>query len=80
MAESPFAVKQEVTHSKNIDDGKILASTFVKADPLKNQSKIQLSQAAKSSIQESTDEVDEDAISKESQKVVKDYFETMQKE
>lgn len=78
--QAPYGIKQEMDPSQNIDNGKILASTFVKADPLKNQSTIHLSQAAKSAIQDSTDEVDEQAVSKESQKVVKSYFETMEKE
>lgn len=74
-----YGVKEEMDANQNIDNGKILASRFVKADPLKNKSTLQLSPAAKSAIQDSTDEVDDEAVSKESRKVVKNYFETIEK-
>ena len=52
----------------------------VKAGSVKGESKVALAKAAESAMKDSTDEVDEESVSKESQKVVKDYFETMQKE
>jgi hypothetical protein len=77
--EAPYAIKKEAAPVQDIENGKILASTFVKAGTVKGESKVQLSQVAEAALKDTTDEVDEEAVSKESQKVVKDYFETMQK-
>jgi hypothetical protein len=80
VEQAPYAIKKEADPVQNIDNGKILASTFVKAGTVKGESKVALSKAAESALKDSTDEVDEESVSKESQKVVKDYFETMQKD
>jgi hypothetical protein len=73
-----FTVKQEKDPSQNIANGKILAKTFVKADQLIGKSTIQLSSAAKAAVKESTDDVDGDnEVPKDAQKMVKDYFNTM---
>ena len=78
ITEAPYAVKAEVAHSKDIATGKTLASTFVKAGTVKGDAKIGLSQVAASALNDSTDDVDEQNVSKQSQQVVKQYFETMQ--
>jgi hypothetical protein len=75
---APYGIKKEIDPSQNNDTGRILASTFVKAGTVKGDAKVQLSAAAESAMKDATDEVDEDAVSKESQKVVHDYFQTMQ--
>jgi hypothetical protein len=77
--EAPYAIKKEAAPVQDIENGKILASTFVKAGTVKGESKVELSKVAEAALKDTTDEVDEEAVSKESQKVVKDYFETMQK-
>jgi hypothetical protein len=77
--EAPYAIKKEAAPVQDIANGRILASTFVKAGTVKGESKVELAKVAKAAEQDVTDEVDEEAPSKESQKVVKDYFETMQK-
>ncbi len=79
LEQAPYAIKKEAAPVQDIDKGKILASTFVKAGTVKGESKVQLSQVAQSAMKDATDDVDEESVSKESQKVVKDYFETMQK-
>jgi hypothetical protein len=75
---APYGIKKEMDPSQSNDTGRILASTFVKAGTVKGESKVQLSQAAESAMKAETDEVEEDAVSKENQKVVHDYFQTMQ--
>jgi hypothetical protein len=75
---APYGIKKEIDPSQNNETGRILASTFVKAGTVKGESKVQLSQAAESAMKDATDEVDEETVSKESQKVVHDYFQTMQ--
>jgi hypothetical protein len=80
VEQAPYAIKKEADPVQDIDNGKILASTFVKAGTVKGESKVALAKAAESALKDSTDEVDEESVSKESQKVVKDYFETMQQE
>ena len=77
--EAPYAIKKEAAPVQDIANGRVLASTFVKAGTVKGESKVELSQVAEAAMKDVADEVDEEAPSKESQKVVKDYFETMQK-
>ena len=77
--EAPYAIKKEAAPVQDIANGRILASTFVKAGTVKGESKVELAKVAKAAEQDMADEVDEEAPSKENQKVVKDYFETMQK-
>ncbi len=74
-----FTVKQEKDPSQYIASGKILAKTFVKADREIGKSTIELSQAGKAAVKESTDDVDgENDVPKDAQKMVKDYFKTME--
>jgi hypothetical protein len=75
---APFGMKKELDPSQSNENGRILASTFVKAGTVKGESKVGLAQAAESAVKDATDEVDEETISKENQKVVHDYFQTMQ--
>jgi hypothetical protein len=75
--EAPFTTKQEVSKSKDIEKGRIIAATFVKADALKGESKAEVREVAEAAMQESTDEVDTERVSRQAQKVVKDYFGSM---
>lgn len=78
ITEAPFAMKAEIAPSKNIATGRILASSFVKAGDIKGNARAGLSKVAASALQDSTDDVNEQNISKQSQDVVKRYFQTMQ--
>jgi len=70
-----FTVKQEIDPSQNINGGKVLAKTFVKAPQLKGNATVELSPDARASaVKNGTDDVSEASIPKDAQKVVKDYF------
>jgi hypothetical protein len=79
-AQAPYQVKQEVDSSEDIESGAILANTLVKDRSIKGESKAQLSKVAASALNEATDEIDQERISRQAQKVVKGYFETLQHE
>jgi hypothetical protein len=74
VAEAPYDVMQDVTTGKVHEEGKILASTLVKAAAEKGTSKIDLSQANGSDYKEATDEIDQDRIPRSAQKAVREYF------
>ncbi len=74
MAEAPFTVKQEVSKSKDNEKGKIIAASLVKAEALKGESKAEIREISKSMLQDATDEVDSERVSRQGQNVVKDYF------
>ena len=73
-------MKQEVDSSEDIESGAILANTLVKDRSIKGESKAKLSEVAASALSEATDEIDQERISRQAQKVVKGYFETLQEE
>lgn len=77
---APFAVKQEFSPTENDEKGRILASTFVKAGSIKGESKAELQQALEASEKEATDEVDQERVSRQNQKIVREYFESMQED
>jgi hypothetical protein len=77
---APYAVKQEVAPSQDDEKGKILASTFVKAKSIKGESKAELRQVAQTAEQQQTDEVDQEGVSRPAQKVVREYFGSMEKD
>ncbi len=80
-AQAPFTVKQEVSQSQDDEKGKLLASTFVKdSKPIKGESKVTLKDVAAAAQAEQTDEVDTERISPQAQKVVREYFGSMEKE
>ncbi len=72
--EAPYAVKAEISKSEDIEEGKILASTLVKARSEKGKSTVSLQEIAKKGQNEATDEVEQDRISRQSQQAVKEYF------
>ena len=74
VEEAPFDVMQDVTTGAVHEEGKILASTLVKAAAEKGESKIDLSQANGSDYKEATDEIDQDRIPRSAQKAVREYF------
>ena len=71
-------MKPEVAPSQQIAGGKMLAKTFIKAPTDKGESKIQFSPAEAAAYSKATDEVNEESIPKDAQKVVKEYFNTTQ--
>jgi len=79
-AQAPYQVKQEVSQSEDIEGGAILANTLVKDKSIRGESKAKLTEAAKVALSQETDEVDQERISRQAQKVVKGYFETLQQE
>lgn len=78
--QAPGAFKQEVSPVQDIDEGKILASMFVKDDSLKGESKVELGEIIETAQKESTDEVDQDRISRQAQGVVQEYFRTVEQD
>jgi hypothetical protein len=76
VEEAPYDVVQDVTTGHLHENGKILASSLVKAAAEKGESKIDLSQAAASELKDATDEIDQDRIPRAAQKAVREYFGT----
>ena len=79
-AYAPYTVKAEVSPSQDIETGRLLASTFVKAGTVKGESKEQLKEVAASAMKDATDEIDQQRVSRQAQKVVREYFSSMQKD
>ena len=80
IAESPFTIKTEVSKSQDIEKGRVIAATLVKADAVKGDSKAEVREVAKAAMQEATDEVDSERVGRQAQKVVRDYFGSMGEE
>ena len=78
-AEAPYAVKKEVAPTQDIESGRVLASTYVKAGTVKGDARARLENVAKAAVSDTTDDVDEQAVSKDAQGVVRNYFQTMEK-
>lgn len=74
VEEAPFDFKEEISKSADNDKGQILAQTLVKADAEKGESTAQLREVVRSNLQDATDEVDNQRISRQAQKAVRDYF------
>ena len=63
-----------MSRSEDIETGKILASTLVKAKSDKGTSKVGLSEVIAKGEKESTDEVEQERISRQASQAVKEYF------
>jgi hypothetical protein len=74
VEEAPFDFKEEISKSQENEKGQILAQTLVKSDAEKGESTAELREVVRSNLQESTDEVDNQRISRQAQKAVRDYF------
>jgi hypothetical protein len=74
---TPYGVKKERAPVQNIDGGKILASSLVKAGTVKGDAKEQLKAVQKAAEQEAAEEVDTDRVSRSAQKAVKEYFNSL---
>ena len=78
--QAPYATKEEISKSEDIEGGKILASTLIKAKTIKGESKVGASSVAPPPEQEQTDEVEQERISRPAQEAVKEYFSAWQKD
>ncbi|WP_428940797.1 hypothetical protein [Fontivita pretiosa] len=78
---APFGVKPEISPSQDDEKGKLLASSFIKDNkPFKGASIETLKQVAESALKEQTDEVEQERISRQAQRAVREYFNSMEKE
>jgi hypothetical protein len=75
--ETPFGVKKELAPSQTNEEGKILASSFVKAPAERGTSKVEFSKAIEAESKEAADEVEQDRIPRSAKNAVKGYFETL---
>ncbi len=78
--QAPYSTKEEISKSEDIEGGKILASTLIKAKTIKGESKVGASSVAPPPEQEQTDEVEQERISRPAQEAVKEYFSAWQKD
>ena len=76
---APFGIKQEVSNSQDVESGRILASTFVKSQSIKGESKAELREVVESNFKEAADEVDQTRVSRPAQKAVREYFSNVTK-
>jgi len=74
---APYNVQQEVAPSQTDENGKILASSFVKAASERGESKAALQKVLEREFNESTDEVEQDRIPAQAQKSVREYFDAV---
>ena len=77
---APFGTKKELSPGEKDEKGRRLAGWFVKADSVKGESKEELKQVITASNREATDDMDMERIPMQSQKVVRDYFDSMQRD
>jgi hypothetical protein len=77
---APGAFQQENAESQEDEEGRVLAAWYVKDESLKGEARVQLRKVLEASRNEATDEVDQERISLQSQRVVRDYFNSMERE
>lgn len=76
--QAPFSVKQEIDPSQEDEKGRILASNFIKDNnPNRGNSTETLKQVADRAVNEQTDEIDQERISRQAAQSVKQYFGSM---
>ena len=73
-------MKEEISHSQDVEGGKILASTLIKAQSVKGESKVSAANVAPPPEQEATDEIEQERIGRPAQQAVKEYFSAWQKD
>lgn len=74
---APFGFKDEISKSQDNEKGRILASSFVKADQLIGESTAGLREVIQSNVQDSADEIDRQRIGRQAANAVRDYFKTL---
>jgi len=78
--QAPYTLKDEISQSKDIEGGKILASTLIKAKSIRGESKVGEATVAPPPEQEASDEVEQERISRPAQQAVKEYFSAWEKD
>lgn len=74
---APFGFKDEISKSQDNEKGRILASSFVKADQLIGESTAGLREVIQSNVKDSADEIDRQRIGRQAASAVRDYFKTL---
>jgi hypothetical protein len=77
---APYTVKQVFSPSQDNPNGRILASTLVKAGALRGEKHAELRDVAVAAQQDAPDEVDQDRVSRQAQSAVKEYFRSMEED
>lgn len=78
-APAPFAVKQEIDPSQDDPNGRILASQFIKdLNPDRGNSTQTLKEVAERAVNEQTDEIDQERVSRQAASAVREYFKSIQ--
>jgi hypothetical protein len=80
IAMAPATFTQELDPSKDNEQGKILASRYVKAGIDPGHSTAGLKSVAASAEKDAPDDIDQDHIPREAQQAEKEYFSAMQKQ
>ena len=80
FAPAPFAFKSEVSKSHDDEAGRTIASSLIKADAIKGESKAQVQEIVESETKDATDEVDQQRVSRQAQQAVKQYFQSLAKD
>lgn len=77
---APYVVKKEVDKGEADNKGKVLSSSFVKADSIRGESKEQLKEILKSAQKDVADDVEPEQVPMQAREVVKRYYESMQQD
>jgi hypothetical protein len=77
---APYTVKQVFSPSQDNPNGRVLASTLVKAGALRGEKHAELRDVAVAAQQDAPDEVDQDRVSRQAQSAVKEYFRSMEED
>lgn len=77
---TPYTTKKEVDKGEMDEKGKILSSSFVKADSIKGESKEQLKQIIQSAQKDAADDIDRDRVPMPARDVVQKYFDSVQQD
>jgi hypothetical protein len=76
--QAPYGVKQEIDPSQDDPNGRILASNFIKdLNPDRGTSTQTLKEVAERALNEQTDEVDQERISRQAASAVREYFKSI---
>ena len=78
--QAPYQIKEEISQSQDIEGGKILASTLIKAKSVRGESTVGEATVAPPPEQEAADEVEQERISRPAQQAVKEYFKAWEKD
>lgn len=77
---TPYTTKKEVDKGEMDDKGKVLSSSFVKADSIKGESKEQLKQIIQSAQRDAADDIDRDRVPMQARDAVQKYFDSVQQD